>query len=131
MAVVTPRRGGRVLILAAAAFPLLLAGAGLSRLGKESRRRASDGNVIRRLAHVGSRRIRMLATMLAAGACVMALTSPAASAAGSVTVTTTLDNVPGSLRDAIAHATPGETVIVPASPLPYRVSGGNSRSRRT
>jgi hypothetical protein len=75
---------------------------------------------------------RIAATALALIAALTVVVAPAASAAGgSITVTNQNDSGPGSLRQAIADAAPGDTVIVPAGPAgpaglptPYVLSSG-------
>jgi hypothetical protein len=53
-------------------------------------------------------------TLHAVALFVVALLIPAGSAQAAITVTTTADSGPGSLRQAIADAPPGETIVVPA-----------------
>jgi hypothetical protein len=56
---------------------------------------------------------------LAAGAIAAALLTAPASALA-ITVTSTADTGPGSLRAALVAAAPGETIDMPASAEPYR-----------
>jgi uncharacterized repeat protein (TIGR01451 family) len=49
---------------------------------------------------------------------------PATAEAATLTVTSTADAGPGSLRADIAAAAPGDTVLLPASAAPYTVSSG-------
>jgi CSLREA domain-containing protein len=67
----------------------------------------------------------VLVALIAAAVCALCATC-----AGAATVTKTTDSKDGacdadcSLREAIAAADPGETIVVPASPTPYEVIDG-------
>ena len=83
--------------------------------------------MIRRLATLfvrSGKPARIVATRLAVGAALVAVVPPpaASAAAGSITVANQNDSGTGSLRQAIADASPGEMVIVPAGT--YRLSSG-------
>ncbi len=57
-----------------------------------------------------------------------ALLLPATSAQAAITVTNTADSGPGSLRQAIADAPPGDTIVVPAGT--YTLTSGPCRSSK-
>jgi hypothetical protein len=65
----------------------------------------------------GGRRLIAVAACGLVALCLFA--SPAA--ANTITVSTTTDNVPGSLRDAVEKVEPGGTVVVPAGTYPLTV----------